>query len=431
MFKHAFVRGTMAALINHDAVAFPDEVTATKVADYIASRIEIDVNKPIPQEAVRKVASELVAASDWIKRNQPHVKAASFTKLATWEDVYALAGVHVEDLMTKAAEGSTIEGGDKGNKEPTTGEGKMDMSARPDGYAEHSLGKTDVDTRPGTVGKEEPQPSPPSESPSGSNSVTEHSRTASVAALFRKAAEGSTILGGDKGNTEPTTGEGKMDMSQRPQGYATLPHQGAPGAMAAMIGGAAVIGKETPHPNAPSESPSGSNSLTQHSAKAAAEDPYLALFKKTANEIVQYIPAALSDETKIAHVRACMGLEKSEKAAYLGRLQYDAKVASEKAAVEAASSGRRYDGRNANQRKSAEDGALPPFMKRDDDDKKSDGDDKKSDGDGDKKDSKPPWLQDKIDDKKSDGDDKKSDDDKKEAALRDHVARISAALRGA
>jgi hypothetical protein len=397
MFKHAYVRGIQSALINSDAVAFPNEETANKIADHIADRFDIDMSKAIPAEVTRKVAQEVVAASDWIKKNQPNVKAASFAKFASWDEVRAAGDAHAEQVMHKAAEGSTIEGGDKGNKEPTSGEGKMDASARPEGYATNSLGKTDVDTKPGTVGKEEPQPAAPHESPSGSNSVVEHSRTASIADIFRKAAEGSTILGGDKGNKEPTTGEGKMDMQQRPEGYALLPSQGAPGAIPALVGGAAVVGKETPHPNGPNESPGGTNSLTEHSAKAASEDPYVALFKKIATEVVQYIPHALSEDEKIAHVRACMGMTLDEKARYLGQLQADVKEAAA-APVAPASNGRRYDGRNANQRpKSAEDGALPPFMKKDDDKK----------------------------------DDDKPSEEKKEAALRDHVARISAALRGA
>lgn len=431
MFKLAFVCGIQRALINANAAAFPDDDTAIKIAEKIAATNDINLDQPVPREISHKVAREIVAASDWIKRYHPTIKAARFDKLGSWDDVQRAGDANAEQLMIKAAEGSTIEGGDKGNKEPTSAEGKMDMSQRPEGYATNSLGKTDVDTRPGTVGKEAPQPSPPSESPGGSNSVTEHSRTASIADLFRKAAEGSTIMGGDKGNKEPTTGEGKMDLAQRPPGYAVLPHQGAPGAMVAMIGGPAVIGKETPHPSGPSESPSGSNSVTQHSAKAAEDELYASLFKKVADKIVQYIPAELDMETKVAHVRACMGLTPDEQARYLGQLQADVKQASERAVVANASSGRRYDGRNANQRKAADDGSLPPFMSSDKkDDDKDDDKDKKDDKD---KGGMPDFIQAKIDAKKDgDGDkDKKDDDEKKEAAMRDYVARVAKAIRAA
>lgn len=424
MFKTAYVRGIQTALINQGAAAFPDKTTADKVADYIADRTDVDLTQPVPSETTRKVATDIVAASDWIAK-QPGFKAAAWNKLASWDDVLKLADDNATALMEKAAEGSTIEGGDKGNTEGESpqAETKMDAAQRPPGYAENSLGKTDVDTRPGAVGKEETQPNAPKETDSKDNSVQEHSRTAShtLDQLFRKAAEGSTILGGDKGNKEPTTGEGKMDMQQRPPGYAVLPHQGALGEMMKQVTGPAVIGRETAQPNKPAETPSGSNSLTEHSSKAAGEDPYIALFKKVASEIHEYLPAGLDENAKIATVRACMGLTTEEKAHYLVGLQKEAAERTA-AAPAAAQNYRGYDGRTANQSaKQAND--LPPFMKKEEK-KDDDGDDK------DKKDDKgglPSFIQDKIDAKKDGGDEDKKDDDKKEAGLRDMFRRISAA----
>jgi hypothetical protein len=435
MFKHAYVRGIQTALINQGAAAFPDKTTAEKVADYIADRIDIDLTKPVPGETTRKIATDVVAASDWIAK-QPGFKAAAWNKLASWDDVLKLAEDNATALMEKAAEGSTIEGGDKGNTEGESpaGETKMDVSQRPPGYAENSLGKTDVDTRPGAVGKEETQPNAPKETDSKDNSVQEHSRTASLTLdrLFRKAAEGSTILGGDKGNKEMTSAEAKMDASQRPPGYAVLPSQGALGEMMKHVTGPAVIGRETAQPNGPSESPSGSNSLTQHSAKAAGEDPYIALFKKTAAEINQYLPNTYGEDEKVAAVRACMGLTLQEKAHYLHGLQKEAqeKVAAAPAAVPPGSRSDgytqhspeathsrpgAYDGRKGNQgTKAAED--LPPFMKKDDDKKDDDkekSEKKDDDGDGEKK-SLPPWMK---------------EEKEKEAALRNELRRITEAQR--
>jgi hypothetical protein len=442
MFKHAYVRGIQTALINQGAAAFPDKLTADKVADYIADRVDVDLTQPVPSETTRKVASDIVAASDWIAK-QPGFKAAAWNKLATWDDVMKLADDNATALMEKAAEGSTIEGGDKGNTEGESpqGETKMDASQRPPGYAENSLGKTDVDTRPGAVGKEEPQPNAPKETDSKDNSVQEHSRTASATLdqLFRKAAEGSTILGGDKGNKEPSSAEAKMDVSQRPPGYAVLPHQGALGEMMKQVTGPAVIGRETPQPNKPAETPSGSNSLTEHSGKAAAEDPYISLFKKVATEINQYLPTDMGEDAKIATVRACMGLTTEEKAHYLVGLQKEAAERTAGAPAHVPPGSRSsydehspeathsrpgaYDGRKSNQgTKQADD--MPPFMKKED----------KKDDDGDKKDDKekgglPSFIQDKIDAKKNEGGDDKKDDDKKEASLRDMFRRISGAQR--
>lgn len=434
MFKHAYVRGIQTALINEGVAAFPDKATADKVADYIADRIEVDLTQPVPKATTHKIAQDLVTASNYIAK-QPGFKAASWNKIASWDEVSVLADQNAVSLMEKAAEGSTIEGGDKGNEEGQSpaGETKMDASQRPPGYAEDSRGKTDVDTRPGAVGKEQENPNGPKETDSKDNSVQEQSRTASatLASLF-KAAEGSTIMGGDKGNKEMSSAEAKMDASQRPPGYAVLPSQGALGEMMKQVTGPAVIGRETAQPNKPAESPSGSNSVTQHSAKAAEEDPYIALFKKVAAEIHEYLPPTYGDDEKVAAVRACMGLTTREKAHYLQGLQKEAqlKVAAAPATVppgsrtdgyaqhspEATHSRPgAYDGRKGNQgTKSAED--MPPFMKKDDEHEKKETKDeekKEHDDDGEKK-NLPPWMK---------------EEKEKEASLRDHMRRITEAQR--
>lgn len=431
MFKHAYARGITTALVNGGLAAFPDETTANKVADYIADRVEIDLTKPVSRETTHKIATEIVAASDAIKK-LPGFKAASWNKLATWDDVNALADRNAVQLMEKAAEGSTIEGGDKGNDQAQApaGETKMDASQRPPGYAEDSRGKTEVDTKPGAVGKEEENPNKPKETDDKPNSPQEQSKTsAALSALFRKAAEGSTIMGGDKGNKEMSSAEAKMDAAQRPPGYAVLPSQGGLGEMMKHITGPAVVGRETTQPNAPAESPSGTNSPIQTSAKAAAEDPYIVLFKKTASEIHEYLPVTLGEDAKVAAVRACMGMNTQEKAYYLQGLQKQAAAPAQvppgsrsdgyaQHSPEATHSRPgAYDGRRGNQgTKSAEDGALPPFMKKDEkDDGDKDKDDKKDDAD-DKDKHLPPWMK---------------ADKEKEAALREFMRGINEAQRSA
>jgi hypothetical protein len=387
MFKHAYVRGVQNALIQGGHVAFPSGDDACKVADYIAARVELDPTngEVVSPQKTAEIADAVIDASNWYQ-GQPGFKAAAFAKLASIDDLDELAHAHAIHLMEKSAEGSTIEGGDKGNTEPTTGEGVMDAAARPEGYAADSRGYTEIDTRPGAVGDEEPQPNAPAVSPPGDNSVIEQSRTASLQSMISKLAEGSTIIGGDKGNTTPTTGEGKMDASLRPKGYAVLPQQGALGQMMAIVGGPAVIGKEVPQPMKPGESPAGTNSVIQHSQKAAAEaDPYLLLFKKTASEVSPHLPTTLSDDTKVAHVRACMGMTTEEKAHYLSGLQKDA---ADKTS-----------------------GEMPAFIQEKIDAKK--------DGGGDKKDD------DKDDDKKDDDKKDDDDDDEKSASLADHLRRIT------
>jgi hypothetical protein len=436
MFKHAYVRGIQTALIDRGIAAFPDKGTADKIADYIADRIDIDLTQGVPREITHKVATELVSAADHLKK-QSGFKAASWNKVATWDDVTKLAEDAATAVMEKAAEGSTIEGGDKGNTqaESPQGETKMDASQRPPGYAEDSRGKTDVDTKPGAVGKEQEQPNKPSETDSKPNSVVEQSRTAAVTldSLFRKAAEGSTIMGGDKGNQDPTTGEGKMDLANRPHGYAVLPSQGGLGEMMKLVTGPAVIGRETAQPVQPGQTVNGSNSVTEHSAKAAAEDPYLALFQKVAREIYEYLPTGMNDDAKVATVRACMGLNTEEKAHFLVGIQKEAaaKTAAAPADVPPGSRGDKYtqhspeathgrpgayDGRKGNQGTKAAGDDLPPFMKKDekkDDGDKDDKDKSEKKDDGEKKDL-PPWMK---------------EEKEKEAGLRDTIRRISEAQR--
>lgn len=421
MFKRAYVRGIQNALVQSGHAMFPDEVSAAKVADYIADRVEFDPTKTkVSRDVTAKIAEHVLEASEQFKQ-QAGFKAASFDKVASVEDLSKLAHAHVLDLMQKAAEGSTIEGGDKGNTEPSSAEAKMDLKARPHGFAEDSRGKTDVDTRPGAVGKEEEQPNKPTESPAGENSVTEQSRTASLAELIRKQASGtgSTIMGGDKGNKEHSSAEAKMDQKQRPDGYARLPGQGDLGQLMSQVRGPAVVGREAPHPNAPAEHPAGSNSVLEHSGKAASEDAYVTLFKKVAAQVVPHLPSTLTEGQKIAHVRACMGMTDEEKAHYLVGLEKEAADKSTPATPPGAPSygtehnpdktharPGAYDGRMANQgTKQAESGALPPFMM----DKKDEKKDEKSEA--------------KAEDKKDEK------DEKKEASLADHFRRIAASVQ--
>ena len=440
LFNQAYARGAALALIQSKKAAFADGGDAIKIADFIADQIEFDPANP--GEATLKIANTVIDAAGRLRQQSPGFKAASFNRVETMQDLEKIASDNATHLMEQAekrAEGSTIEGGDKGNMqgESPQGETKMDAAQRPPGYAEDSRGKTEVDTRPGAVGKEQDQPNKPHESPSGGNSVTDQSKTSSLADLMRKVAEGTTILGGDKGNKEPTTAEGKMDMAQRPHGYAVLPTQGGLGELMSQVKGPAIIGRETAQPNKPAESPGGTNSITQHSAKAAtaAEDPWVTVFKKTAAECVPYMPSELSDDEKVSHVRACMGLQVVEKAAYLKELQ--ARHERTAAATTQVPPGTRsdgyaqhnpeathsrpgaYDGRRGNQGKTAEDGGLPFFMRKDDDKKD---DDKKDD--------------DKKDDKKDDNPFAKKDDEKpedeekaKEAAMRNHIRHITKAMQ--
>lgn len=332
MFKKAYVRGILSGLVQSGQAAFPSEEKAAACADYVAERIDIPLFDEksaavqVPLAVTAKVAGALIDASNAFK--QAGEKLVEPAKLASVEDLAKVAHAHVMHLM-KIAEGSTIEGGDKGNKPEgaPAAETKMDNAARPAGYAEDSRGKTEVDTRPGAVGKEQEHPKAPSESPSGDNSVKEQSRTAALGEMIKKMAEGSTLLGGDKGNKpdQATAAESKMDHAARPwPSYANFGErgQGSAGEMAAHVKGPAVVGRETPHPNAPSNSPSGTNSVIEHSQKAAEDAAFLSVFKKTAAEVLPHMEGLeLNEDEKIAHVKTMMGYTDEQRARHILGLQ--------------------------------------------------------------------------------------------------------------
>lgn len=430
MFDRSYVRGVQNALIQGGHAAFPSEKIACDVADKIAEQLKLEPLKEggVSKAMTAKIAEAVLDASKWFAANGH--KPGDYKKLASLDDLSTLAHQHAMHLMEKAAEGSTIEGGDKGNteKESPNAEAKMDTSPnyRPPGYAEDSRGKTEVDTKPGAVGKEQEHPKKPSEDGTGTGgSPVEQSRTASLAEWLKKTAEGSTILGADKGNKQKDSvhAESKMDASWRPAGYATFgaAGQGSLGELMKNFGGASAIGKEQPHPKGPANSPSGSNSVTETSAKhsAAEDDPYVALFKKVATEIDPYLPQGIDVDAKVAHVRACMGMTNQEKALYLQGVlgEHAEKTAATPAAVPPGSRTDgyekhgpdatharpgAYDGRAANQgTKQAE---LPDFIKE-----KMEG---KKDGE-------------KGEEKK----DEKKEDEKKEGSLVDHLRRIASVVR--
>lgn len=410
MFKKAFVRGITQGLVASGYAAFPDEDTQAKVADYIADHVDIPLFEEKTGSVIEPPFSVKVAVANHILDAAQDLQARGFrpsepVKIASVEDLAKLAHVNTIHLM-RLAEGSTMEGGDKGNAEANSAEGKMDERQRPVGYAENSRGTSDVDTRPGAVGKEQEHPNAPAQTDHKPNSVQEASKSAAeLGRLIKKlGGMGSTLTGGDKGNHEPTTAEGKMDLAARPMGYAQLPSQGAAGAIPALATGAAIMGREMSHPNGPANSPSGTNSVTQHSAKAASveEQAHLVLFKKVAAETVPHMPPGLSDQERIAHINTMLGFNPEQKARYLVDLQRSKTASAQPASTGSLPTGHpygtehnpqvshstaRYDGRNANQKQAGDIAQMVAEMKKDDEkheekgekheEKKDDADDKK------------------------------------------------------
>lgn len=75
-------------------------------------------------------------------------------------------------------------------------------------------------------------------------------------------------------------------------------------------------------PGAPKTGPSTVSSREIKSASDMTSDEQLmfAMFNKTASEVAPYLPSYMPQETKIAHVRAMMGLDNAERVTYLNAL---------------------------------------------------------------------------------------------------------------
>jgi hypothetical protein len=363
LFKRAFARGVNDELIRLGYVRYPTKYAADEIADAVGDQMPVEpAGEAVPAEVAADVATQLVDAANTLVEAvgggggggapgpggemapPPPEMAAQMEEAAKQSaaaDIDTRAAQQAEAVMIKSAQqtkqalGSTIEGGDKGNlmADATAAETLMEAKNRPPAQYVTGVGNTQYPVGQGHVGNETvPAPNAPSETPGGTNSVIEQSKMGTILRrVIQKVAEGmgSTIEGGDKGNSlaeaGALTGEGKLEADRRPEGYA-------------MTGvgntdfpvGAGVVGSEQPHPDQPGQSPPGSNSVTEWAAsnsdgKSASDNTaYLTLFRQTAEKVAEHLPINLTEEQKVAHVRQMMGLTDVERSQYVGMLHKEA-----------------------------------------------------------------------------------------------------------
>jgi len=336
LFKRAYVRGINDEMIRLGLVRYPTKEAADEVADAIGDQMMPEpAAEAVPAETAADVAATLVDAANTLVEStgmgEEVAEPEEALKTSAAEDFETRATKQAEAVMLKAAEeqkhavGSTIEGGDKGNTMTDTpaAETQMEAANRPQGMHHLGQGNTMLNTGPGAVGEEQvPAPKAPAETDAGSNSAIEQSKAGSLRKIIQKIAAGSTIEGGDKGNTmaEAPAAETQMEAANRPEGYA----ENSRGETELPVTPAAVVGTEQPQPEAPAESPAGTNSAIEMSNKAAAEDPFLTLFKKTAEEVASHLPQGMTEDQKIAHIRQMMGMNADERNQYVGLLHKEA-----------------------------------------------------------------------------------------------------------
>lgn len=375
LFKRAFARGLNDELIRLGYARYPTKEAADEVADAVGDQMPVEpAAEAVPAEVAADVATQLVDAANQLvdaaggggEAGPPPEMAAGMeeaAKQSSAADIDTRASQQAEAIMiksamqTKQALGSTIEGGDKGNQmtDSPQAETVMENKNRPQGTHVLGVGNTKYPVGQGNVGTEQvPAPNTsnsPGESPEGSNSVIQQSKMGSaLQQIIQKVAAGmgSTIEGGDKGNTLPqagaVTGEGKIEADRRPPGYA---HKGvqAVGQTDFPVG-AGVVGSEQAHPDQPGASPGGTpgmgNTVTEWSGSAedgpkAASDnsAYLTLFRQTAEKVGEHLPINLNEEQKIAHVRQMMGMTDTEQSQYIGMLHKEAGASDDEAVAAA------------------------------------------------------------------------------------------------
>lgn len=264
------------------------------------------------------------------------------------------------------------------------GAAALDQGQRPEGKYLEGVGKTQLDTSAGEVGKLQKVDHPAGPVTDAANSVN---KEASVTRLLRKLAEattGSLITGGNsaQANTPENAamqvgGMAALDQMQRPQGQYLV----GVGNTSLQVPSGAVVGKEMPHPEAAAHAGEVQSNSIIEATKSAA---YNSLFEITAKEVFPHLPTKLSDLQKVAAIKNMMGMDGTEKRAYLTKI--------------------------------AEHDGLPAFILDKMDKKDGDKDEDKKDA---KKDEKP-------EDKK---DEKKEDEPKKEAGARMNVHNLLAGLQ--
>lgn len=394
--QRAFARGINDELVRHGIIRYRDKVAADEIADAVGDQMPQEpAAEPVSPETAADVAATLVDAANKLveetgaaglaEEGAPPMAEEEELKTSAAQDLDTRAHNQAYACMVKAAQevkmgmGSTIEGGDKGNTlsdaAATTGEGKVEADRRPDLYANVGVDGVGDTSHPAgrdagaQVGTEEAHPDQPGASdagavpPASGNTVVEQSKSSSLRAIIQKVAMGTTIEGGDKGNTldqaAALTGEGKLEADRRPTGYAHMGKDNV-GQTETPIGRdpQSSVGHEMDHPDKPKESPAQStpdagagNTVVEQSQASKTGAAYMELFTEVAQKTASLLPQNLDQDTKIAHIRQMMGLTDTEQTEYIGLLHKEAGAtddevieATEKAAKCMRSHRQRYSG---------------------------------------------------------------------------------------
>lgn len=369
LFKRAAVRGMAHELVRRGIITFPSKQAMDAAADAVADAVP-DTGMPggMPEmapemghdpESVAAVAQKLIEIGHMLQEQagigahpgappgapplpkddappeaaEAAKEAAYLMKQAAYTAIEDLASAAAVSVMEKAAaektanpKGALMHGGDAQNTAAEAAKNDsvaaLDQKQRPAGAHHTGVGKTELETSKGEIGHQGKATVTPSNSPGGSNSVNaDASKSAAMLGLSEKLKIAApTLIGvaspGSTKNKETDAAKNdsvaQLDLKNRPEGA----YKVAPGGANFSESDAARVGKEQKHPQAPSNSPSGTNSVIQAS-KLSEEDAFMVLFDKCAADVGPYLPPSYTDEQKLAAIKAMIGLDHDGRQAFI------------------------------------------------------------------------------------------------------------------
>jgi len=332
LFKRAAARGVAYELVRRGVADFATKEAMDEAADAVSDHMmggmgDLSGDAGHDPEELAAVAEQLMAIADQLKAegHAPKMASENLKLAAQQSDLGAVAFEQATSVMNKAAAETALVGpgssaqNTEGNAAGHNDVAKLDLKNRSEGEYAVAKGDTKLDTSAGEVGQVKQPTKTPDTGVSGTNSVNEDSKKASLEAV-RKVAT-ALIMGPTSGNKEPQSAPyhdvTRLDLHNRPIGYAVVPKGGANFSEPQV----ARVGLERRPDVMPSRTVSGTNSVIEASKAAAEQEIYVEMFRKTASDVGPYLPVTLSEEQKIAAIQSMMPMDREHRGVFLQTLK--------------------------------------------------------------------------------------------------------------
>lgn len=217
LFKRAAVAGMSHYLMREGIVTWPSKEAEAEAVDAVADNFgdeevpEMTDESGLTAEEAEAVLDQIVEVANALEQKTGGVKNIELNKEAAASNYQQTASQTAVRLMEKAAEETAVATGPDvpGTKAPApdntaTAEGKIDEANTPSSLLVGEKGKSTVDTKPGAVGKEEPQVQEPGAV--GTPATGEVSKLSSMLGALTKSAsviDGASLSGGGTAGPAP------------------------------------------------------------------------------------------------------------------------------------------------------------------------------------------------------------------------------------